>query len=216
MRRVLLVVLLGASAAVAEPADPPPRPPASDPHGLPFALGVNLPFGWGEAASVGASLFVGVTEHDAVRANFATYRYLGGVPGDLIALAVGGDGDDSARTGRTTDLGIAWCRYPRQLWSGLTYELGLLRRAGDLRAEDELAAPPIVATDTTTYAGRVQVGWSWLLEDHLFIAVAIGASLGYETGTEVSDDVLHPMPTTHDVARYDVSGEGYLRLGFAR
>jgi hypothetical protein len=205
--RLASVAVLVLSPAVAAAAPDP---------ALPLALAVNLPFGWQDATSVAGSAYVGVTDHDAVRINVASYRNLDN--GDAIGeILFHGDGDESIRTGRTTDVGVAWTSYSHALWSGFTYELGVVRRAKSIRTDDDNATPESTATTTTTYAARAHVGWSWLFGRHVFVAAAVGISLGYERGTETTiADLLMPSPVAHDVSRSAMSAEGYLRIGVAR
>jgi hypothetical protein len=51
--------------------------------------------------------------------------------------------------------------------------------------------------------------------DRVFLAVAVGISVGHEVGTETSERRAGEMATRTDVSRSDVSGEGLLRLGVA-
>jgi hypothetical protein len=78
---------------------------------------------------------------------------------------------------------------------------------------DEFASPEIVMTDTTTFAARGHIGWSWLVGNHYFIQAALGASMGYETGRETIGSVLDPGRMTHDVSRVATSAEGFFRIG---
>lgn len=197
--RIALLLLLVSSTAAADPE---------------VAFAVNAPLGWPSGNSVAGSFYVGLTDHDAIRANVASYAYTASAIGTVIAPALGGDGDEGSYSGRTTDVGLAWTNYSRRLFDGFTYELGVLRRARDWRSEDEFATPQIKITKTATYAGRAQVGWSWMIGDHAFVAAAVGLSLGYEHGHETWDRELDSMPTNHPVSRADLQPEGYLRIGF--
>jgi hypothetical protein len=47
----------------------------------------------------------------------------------------------------------------------------------------------------------------------MFVAVAAGISIGRETGTVTLDE--QPMPVASHVARLDVTGETYVRIGIA-
>lgn len=209
---VALVSLLGARAARAEEAD---SAPAAATTGVHVALGVNSPLSWSNSASLGASLYAGFGEHHAIRANLARYDYRSGFLGEVAALIADSDGDEGSYGGRITDVGIGWVYYPRRPWSGWMFELGVLRRARDHRLEDEFRTPEVVATRTTTYAGRALVGWSWLMYDHVFLAVAVGLSLGHESGTETTQRYVDGMAVRTHVSRSDVGGEGLLRLGVA-
>lgn len=198
MRSALLILLLAGGAAAA---------PGQ------VAVAVNCPCWWPGGNSVAGSLYVGATAQDAIRLNIASYRYTGSAVADIVDGLAGGDGDEGSYSGRTTDFGIAWTSYSRRLWDGFTYELGLLQRKRDLRDEDEFASPQILETHTTVYAARAQIGWSWTLGSHAFVAVAAGLAMGWERGTQTTDSEYDPMPVTTDVSRARLSGEGYLRFG---
>lgn len=192
-------------AAPAPTAEPAPR----------FAIAVNAPIGWIDGKSLGASVYVGVANKVAIRANVASYG--GGPPlvGDLISIAAGGDGDEAQHSGRVLDLGVGVVHYSRGLWDGFTLEAGALRRARDLAVVDDFATAYRTSTDTVTYAGRALLGWSWLIKQRVFIAVAIGGSVGIETGTETTENERGEMKKSQSVDRSDVSLESYLRFGGA-
>ena len=209
---VVIVTLVGARSAHAGEAAPGS---ADHTH---VALGVNSPFSWSGGSSLGASLYVGVGEHHAIRANAARYDYGSSVAVGVLSVAAGGDGDEASYRGHTSDLGVGWVYYQRGPWSGLTFELGVLRRARDHRIEDDYRSPErpeILETRTTTYAGRAMLGWSWLLHEHVFLAVAIGISVGHESGTEDAQAYPDEMSVRTKVSRADGQAEGLLRLGFA-
>jgi hypothetical protein len=56
-----------------------------------------------------------------------------------------------------------------------------------------------------------------LIDSQLFVSVAGGISVGHETGSEstTENEFPTPMPTTQDVSRTRVGGEGFIRLGAA-
>lgn len=204
----LATVCLGALAAT---------PAAADVLDTPFSVGINCPCWWPSGDSIAGSLGIGVTANDAIRLNVASYTNHSGLGVAVGDAFFGGDGDDVEHSGRILDVGVAWTNYSRALWQGFTYELGLLRRAHDMRDDDTFSTSQTVTTHTATYAFRAQVGWSWLLGKHVFIAAAVGLSLGTERGTEtITPDFGGSMPMTTDVSRIALSGEGYLRIGFAR
>ena len=72
-------------------------------------------------------------------------------------------------------------------------------------------------TTTRGNAVRALAGWSWLLGDHVFVAVAFGASAGREIGSETTGVMDGPgmKLTTKDVSRWDIAPEGYIRIGGA-
>lgn len=183
------------------------------------AIAVNPPLRWKNADAVGISGYAGITDHHAIRVNFATYVDTGGAGATLIGdVFLGGDGSDASTHGRITDVGASWMYFPRKLWSGISLEAGLLRRSRDTHVEDEYASPEVVETKTATYAGRALVGYNWLIASHVFISVSAGLSAGYETGTETTAPHAYMptvMQTTSDVGRMHVSGEGFIRLGGA-
>ena len=60
--------------------------------------------------------------------------------------------------------------------------------------------------------GRALVGWSWLIHQRAFIAIAAGLSVGNESGNDTTTP--DRMPTiTKPVHRTRNDGEGYIRLG---
>lgn len=182
---------------------------------LPIAIGMNLPIRWGDAASIGGSFYIGVSKHLAIRANIATWKYNDDAASAIVAVL--GDETEGSYGGRITDVGAGLVYYSNKLWDGFTLEGGLLHRDRDIHTNDELATPQYVATNTTTYAARALVGWSWLLGDHVFVAVAFGASAGREVGSETTGRMEGPssMLTTKDVSRWDIAPEGYIRIGGA-
>ena len=99
MNRVLAAALLLASATAHA--------------GERLAVATNLPIRWDK--SFGGSLYVGVSNKLAVRANVATYD-------DLRLAGIFNTGYDGSTDGRTTDLGAGVVYYPRRLWDGLTLE----------------------------------------------------------------------------------------------
>ena len=182
---------------------------------LPIAIGMNLPLRWGDAASIGGSFYIGVRERLAIRANVATWKYNDDAAGAIIAIL--GDETEGSYGGRITDVGAGVVHYSNKLWDGFTLEGGLLHRSKDIHTRDDYATPQYVATDTTVYAVRALAGWSWLLGDHVFVAVAFGASAGREIGEETTGVMDGPgmALTTKDVSRWDIAPEGYIRVGGA-
>lgn len=173
------------------------------------AVAVNAPSGWVDAGSIAGSAYVGLSEHQALRLNVATYAYGTSAAMEAFIAALGAE-DEASRSGRFVDLGAGWMYFSDRLWSGFSVELGVLGRSTDARVADDNASPQVVHTTTRTVAGRALVGWSWLLYDRAFIAVAAGLSAGYERGTETGDAM-----STRPVGRASVNAEGYLRFGFA-
>ena len=196
------------------------QPPAASPdlaaamRHVPVAIGTNLPFMWDDADSIAASLYVGASDHHAIRANVASYKPHGPVVADaIVGVLFDGDGSESSQSGRTTDVGIGWVYYPRSLWSGFTFEAGALRRARDVRVHDSNMRPERVTTKTTVHAARAMVGWSWSLGRHMFVATGLGLSVGRESGDEIFETDIDRMTTRESVRRVDVTAEGYLRIG---
>ena len=207
---------VGAAAPGSSPVPQLTAPaPSTGVRKVPIAVGVNFPLNWGSADSVAGSIYVGVTAQDAIRVNVASYANHSALVADLINVAAGGDGDEASRSGRTNDVGVGLVHYSRALWDGFTFELGALRRARNIRVSDEFASPAVVSTNTTTYAARALVGWSWLIHHHAFISVAAGMSSGYEYGTERTENDLGEMKTSAHVDRSNAAFEGYLRFGGA-
>lgn len=198
---VLVVVTALAVPARAEPAG------TADSAGRRFALGVSSPTGW-LRRSFGASVYIGTGAHHAVRANFARYD-----AEELLPLLVAGF-ERYPRTGDIVDLGLGWVWYSRGLWDGAMFEAGALRRERDVRVHPDTGGNDKDTTRSVTYAGRVTVGWSWLFARRVFIAVAAGVSVGYESGHETSESDFK-MPVTTSIDRFRVDPEVYLRFGLA-
>jgi hypothetical protein len=92
--------------------------------------------------------------------------------------------------GSIIDLGVGWVWYLGKRWESATLELGAVRRERDVRSAAGLrrvcggsaaglrrvsgGSEPDVTTRSTTYAGRVMLGWSWLIRRRVFIAVLAG------------------------------------------
>lgn len=223
-----VLVLLATTPALADehrladthegPSAPRDSQPSDDPFEgdhLPIAIGMNLPLRWGDAASIGGSFYIGVGKQLAIRANLATWKYNDDAASALAGLF--GAESEGSYGGRITDVGAGLVWYSHRLWDGFTLEGGLLHRDKDIHTQDEFATPEYVATNTTTYAARGLVGWSWLLGEHVFVAAAFGASAGREVGSETTGSMSIPgaMLTTKDVSRWDIAPEGYIRIGGA-
>ncbi len=209
MRSVIALVLILVSSPVA--AEPLQTTSKTE-----VAITVNQPFRWLDGGSIAVSGYVGLAAHHAMRANVSRYDYTSNLVGDLIAGLHGDDGNESLYQGHLTDVGVAWIYFPRRLWSGFSFEAGLLGRHRNTSVEDDFATPAIVETRSMTIAGRAMLGWNWLIARHMFVSLAFGVSAGYETGKETTAQTLfEPMFTAHDVGRMHVSGEGFLRLGAA-
>ena len=180
------------------------------------AVGVNHPPSWLDGSAFGASLYVGISERHALRANVARYKYHND-PLDTVSVIAGAEAQPS-HTGHTTDVGISLVYHPRRLWRGFTWEIGVLRRARDHRierVEDDDVDPVVMATMTTEYAGRGMIGWSWLMFDHVFVAISGGLSVGHESGTETTVRSEGAMPVETRVSRLVHEFEGMARFGVA-
>ena len=216
MRLVVCLPLLAIWASTAA-ADPSADGSSLELKDVPIAIGVNSPFSWikdkalrgDQGRGFGVSAYVGLARHHAVRANYASY------PEDGPSLSIIGEvmgGESASYSGTIDDLGLAYVWYPRRLWSGPTFELGVLRRAKNTSTSDEIRGT--TETDTIDYAARGMVGWSWRF-GYFYVAVAIGVSAGRERGYEVNTPDSSEMKTRQTVDRTGVDTEGYLRLGFA-
>jgi hypothetical protein len=208
-----MVMIAGARVARAEDAGSAAATAASRVH---VAVGVNPPPSWLDGHAIGASLYVGISERHAIRANFARYEYRND-PLDTLSVIAGAEAVPT-HSGHTTDLGISLVYHPRRLWRGFTWEIGVLRRARDHRIEridDDDADPMVFATRSTEYAGRGMFGWSWLMFDHVFLAISGGLSVGQESGTETTGRLDDAMPVQTKVSRLVHEFEGMARLGVA-
>ena len=209
----VMVIIAGARVARAEDAGSAEAMAESRVH---IAVGVNPPTSWPDGNAIGASLYVGISERHAIRANVARYKYRR-PPGESISVLLGAE-ELPSYSGHTTDLGISLVYHPRRLWRGFTWEIGVLRRARDHRIErieEEDADPVALATRTTEYAGRGMIGWSWLMFDHVFLAISGGLSVGHESGTETTGRSADAMPVQTKVSRLVHEFEGMARLGVA-
>jgi hypothetical protein len=173
-----------------------------------LALTVNAPTGW-LIGSLGASAYVRLGDHLAVRANIARYRN-SGPAGQVVAGFTGNDG--TGYGGDIFDVGIAAVWYPRRAWDGLFLEAGVLRRARDVYVWPETEEKTF--TTSTEYGGRALIGWSWLIRDHVILAVAAGLSTGRESGHSSTTD-YRGNTMTSSVNRRLTETEGYTRVGWA-
>lgn len=201
-------------AVASPPRETPPSSVRSAVERPQLAIGTNAPFMWPH--SVSGSVAVGFKTHHAIRANVASYENSGAI-GVLVGdVFFNGDGSDAISKGRNLDVGLSYMMFPRRLWDGFFVEAGALIRDTHKDVTDELASPEIVITDTTTFAARGHIGWSWLVGNHFFIQAAIGASAGHESGRETTASVFSDsMMETHDVSRSATSAEGFFRIGGA-
>jgi hypothetical protein len=199
VRRAVLGRVPPDPASVFAPAPARSRPDA------PFALAVNMPWAWMQD-NIGGSAYIAIDPHWAMRANFARYD-----AEELLPLLLTG-GEGPIYDGNILDLGLGWIWYPRRLWDGFTFEAGALMRDRDVRRSRE--DDPDLDIQTTTYAGRAMIGWSWLAAGTVFLSVAAGASAGLEHGREafVSE---RGMSTTRSTDRLQIDFETYVRVGFA-
>lgn len=177
----------------------PELPPGA---GIALSTGLPLRFFNGEGAG---SFSYGFAHHFAVRANVASYKAW--------------DVENSSEyrfTGRNTDVGLGLVWYPRRLWSGLTLELGGLVRGRDVQLTDHFARSDryLVATDTSIYAARGLVGWTWSWQP-FFVSLSVGLSAGVERGTETSSDEMEEQVVARPVNRRITEGETSFRVGFA-
>lgn len=177
----------------------------------PVAFGLNNPIGWYRGA-IGASLYVGLSQHLAIRANFSRYGHYEML--EDVASAVGG-GDGVSYRGRVIDYGVGLVHYSTRRWEGFMLEAGVLLRDRAIRDRD-FFEERVVKNWTLTYAARGMIGWSWRIGP-AFVAAAVGLSAGHEWGREaVTPETFPPMPTvTSRVSRRQVDGEAYLRIGLA-
>jgi hypothetical protein len=178
---VIAAISLGASAADAKPQ-----------REHRFAVATNFWGGWVDGNSLGASAYARIASRHAVRANVATHSL--GWTQRLFST------DSSAEplyTGRTVDVGIGWMWCPRRLFDGLTLELGVVHRNEEVHRTDTRRSMRVRYD-----AARVLIGWSWLIADRAFLAVAVGMSRGYARDAGGID-------------AFENAGEGYLRFGVA-
>jgi hypothetical protein len=206
LRCLALVAVLGLPAFADE----------GDPHRI--ALAVNFPVSWIPSSglhgsAIGISGWVGLTEHQAIRANLAAYGPSFHNP--VVAVATGAAENECPPRGMVYDAGAAWVYFPRALYSGMSLEVGVLRRSSTQSITlCDLDTYPERDRSSVTYAARAMIGWSWTIGDHAFIATAVGESLGSERGMETRVD-QESMSETVRVAAWPASFETYLRFGAA-
>lgn len=173
--------------------------------GAPIAVSVSSPVGW-LRDTFGASVYVAPGAHSVIRANFSRYD------AESLLLSLLANFENAPHHGTITDLGIGWSWYPRRPWDGFLLELGVNRRERDTWVHSEIEDR--VDTTSTTYAGRALIGWSWMLNRRMFLAIAVGASAGREKGRDkITPEFPREMPTTQAVDRTQVDFESYWRLG---
>jgi hypothetical protein len=182
-----------------------------------IGIGVNEPLGWVDAAAIGASAYLAIGTHQVIRANFATWNHAhsAGYGAATTGWLVSADGSQY-QGGRYTDGGVSWMYFPRKAFDGFSVELGVLARHRDTFDIDDFNQN--YAVTSNRYAGRVLVGWSWLIRQRAFIAVQAGMSSGIERGTQtVTDTESPPMtypPTITKIDRLTTELEGMVRFGF--
>ncbi len=179
-----------------------------------LAIAVNSPLSWRDADALAASVYVGFDTHQAIRLNVARYEnWTDFDDATQGALTLGqDDGDGPARLGHFTDVGLSWMYFPRRLWSGAFVDLGALGRDNDISVGPGYESMRVVTTQTKTIACRALGGWSVLIGGHVFASVSLGFSVGYERGSETTDDGPG-MQVTRSVSRVDPSVEGFVRIG---
>ena len=201
-----LVLIPPGAAPVLQRAPTPPKQ---------FALAVNNPIAWAGLAYA-ASGYVALTEHQAVRMNLAWFRSTGINPGVFVlgSIIAGEPIEDEAyREGGFFDVGAGWMYFPRRVWSGPTIELGAVLRTRHTYVSDEFSSPEDETFDTTTVAGRGLLGWSWDIRGRAFLAIAAGASYGYETGTRETRSSYDSPTVGGGVGRWTPGFEWYSRVG---
>jgi hypothetical protein len=170
-----------------------------------IAVGVNT--GWLVQNGLCGSVSVGFAGHHAIRGNVAHYRYRN-------------DNENvEESSGWFLDGSLGYVLYPRRLWSGPMMEVAVLKRRRDTVLErDPLGdEDAYTAIDTTTIAGRFLIGWTWDLDEHFFVSLAVGVSRGPETGREKVGNVTYGQDTLafteRGVSRMTTAGEAMFRVG---
>jgi len=216
MRHVVTVIAVVSAVCARAHAEPIAAPavvaarvsvsmPAEDPGGR-FALTVSGPTSW-LIGALGASAYVRLGGHVTLRANIARYQSNG--PAGPVAAALSGSG--TGYGGSIFDLGVSAILYPKGAWQGLFLEAGVLRRARDVYVWPEFEEKTF--TNSTEVGGRALIGWSWLIGEHVVIAIAAGGSSGRESGHSTTTDYRGTAMTT-PVHRRVKETEGYTRVGW--
>jgi hypothetical protein len=177
------------------------------------AIAVNAPTSWIDGKSFGVSGYARLTDHQALRLNFATHAYGPNPTVEVLAGFLLDAEFEGVHEGRINDLGAGWQYYPRRTFDGPMLELGVLHRWGDVKEIDDLSDNEVTERDTQLQAGRALAGWSWLISNSATISLAFGASYGYEHGTQTTQQTFDSMPMTRDVGEWKTTAEGYIRFG---
>ena len=150
-------------------------------------------------------------EHHAIRLNVADYEYNDDPIDEVFGGEIGHSGPTSPISVSAGSTSRAACRSglslrARRVTPRTRYALGRLDGFPGNQSD----------TKATGYAARGLIGWSWLGWKRVFLAAAVGASVGRYAGTEATAEEYR-MPTfvTNDFAPIQVDAEAYLRFGVA-
>ena len=222
MRRLALPLALVPALLATRSAHAAPTPAEETPAGVPIAVAVNLPLTW-LWSSFGASAWVGLGGHHAIRADLA--RYLGWAS-RILPFGPVGNGEREAGQippdfGQTTDLSVGWAYFPRRVLDGFSLEVGAQGRFNRTRSYIDSQNVAKEQHHTNVYSGHALVGWTFRLSDWWYLGASAGASLGYEHGREqtvgyvLSNNRNMEVITYDRVSRANVAFEGSLRVGVA-
>lgn len=211
MRWAFGVMVLASSTADAGDGGALANTPAAERPVQPserFAIGVSEPVGW-TAATFGISAYTAITPHVVLRANYTTHQPENAFDIGLVELLAPGGEDDGTHAGYIHDFSAGAMWFPRRAYDGVSVELDALVR---LRHQvDTTEDMMVMTTDATTVGGRVTVGWTWRLNNRLFISATIGASVGARRGTMTTHDAESTSVTV--LPGDEATPEGFVRFG---
>ena len=216
MRLAVLALASLASTAHADPATPAVAatvPATAAPAEHRFALAVNEPLGWIDAGALSVSGYGSIDQHQVIRLNVSSWSHHRTLEaGDAFAAIVTSGESGASGNGRYTTAGASWMYFPRRAYDGLSIELGALVQLRHTKDYTDDFSDDATTIDTTRIAGSAVLGWSWLGWDRVFASLQVGASVGRDSGSQLSH-VENQMDVTTPIDRVGVEGEAFMRFG---
>ena len=183
MRAILLVIALMSTTAHAETASQPMK----------IGVGASFFRPW----NLGASVFVGLTDHQALHVRAARY------------LPIRGPAAEYDLDGRIYEVGVSWAAFSNHLLDGMSIELGAFARNSNFGLDlDTGDTDDNTRRRTESFGAHALVGFNFMIEDRVFLVFAIGASKWIEKGTDDRGEMTKPILDT------PLQFDGYFRIGF--